>query len=162
METALAEHFIAGVEKYFSNASSLTFGNGTFTPAQVQASFQTLIDLRTAVEDAKAATLAKIAIEDAQAAPLRRRLSAFTAFVKATFGDTPDVLADFGLKPRKPTTPLTIEQKAAASAKRAATRAARRTMGSRQKKEVKGTITTIVSTPPATAVVPAVAAPRAP
>ena len=145
-ETILATQFIAGIKKHFSNASSLAFGSGTVTPAQIEASFQTLIDLRTAVEDAKAATLAKIAEENTQAAPLRRQLSVFAAFVRVTFGETPDILADFGLKPRKARTPLTIEQMAAASAKRAATRAARHTMGSKQKKEVKGTITTIVST----------------
>jgi hypothetical protein len=82
-----------------------------------------------------------------QGPPLRSRMAAFVAFVKASFGPTPDVLADFGLKPKKAPTPLTIEQKAAAAAKRAATRAARRTMGAKQKKAVKGTITTIVSTP---------------
>ena len=45
-------------------------------------------------------------------------MAAFVAFVKATFGNSPDVLADFGLKPKKATTPLTVEQKAAAAAKR--------------------------------------------
>jgi hypothetical protein len=42
-------------------------------------------------------------------------------------------LADFGLNPKKARTPLTIEEKAAAAAKRKATRAARHTMGSKQK-----------------------------
>ena len=64
---ALAKQLIAGTQKHFSTVSSLTFGNGTFTPAQVEASLQTLIDLRTAVDDAKAATKAKIVAEAAQA-----------------------------------------------------------------------------------------------
>ena len=53
-------------------------------------------------------------------------MSAFVAFVKATFGNSPDVLADFGLKPRKARTPLTIDQMAAAvrEARRNARRAA--------------------------------------
>ena len=146
-ETVLAKQLVAGIKKHFSNASSLTFGNGTFTPAQIEASMQTLIDLRTAVEEARAVTQAKVAAENAQAAPLRSQMAALVAFVKVTFGNTPDVLADFGLKPNKARTPLTISQKAAASAKRAATRAARHTMGSKQKKETKGTITLIVPTP---------------
>ena len=58
------------------------------------------------------------------------------AFVKASFGNAPDVLVDFGLSPRKATTPLTAEQKAVASAKRKATRAARHVMGSKQRKAV--------------------------
>ena len=143
----LAQQLVAGIKKHLSNVSSLTFGGGTFTPAQVEASIQTLIDLRTAVEDAKAATQAKLAAESAQAAPQRSQMTALVAFVKATYGNTPDVLADFGLKPKKTRTPLTIGQKATAAAKRAATRAARHTMGSKQKKDVKGTITTIAPTP---------------
>jgi hypothetical protein len=144
MDVALAEQVLAGIQKHFSAVASVTFGNATFTPAQIEASFQTLIDLRTAVNDARTATQAKLATEAAQAPPLSRQLSAFVAYVKATFGETPDVLADFGLKPKKVATPLTIEQKATASARRAATRAARHTMGSRQKADVKGTVTTIV------------------
>ena len=139
-ETALAQQLVAGIKKHLSNVSSLAFGNGTFTPAQVEASIQTLINLRTAVEDAKAATKAKLAAESAQAAPLRNQMTAFVAFVKATYGNTPDVLADFGLKPNKARAPLTISQKAAASAKRVATRAARHTMGSQQKKDIKGQV----------------------
>ena len=129
----LAKQLVAGATKRFSTASSLTFGNGTFTPAQVEAFLKTLIDLRSAVDDAKAATKAKINAEAAQAPSLRSQMAAFVAFVKATFGSSPDALADFGLKPKKTRAPLTIEQKAAAAAKRAATRAARHTMGSRQK-----------------------------
>jgi hypothetical protein len=147
---ATAKQLIAGVQKHFSTASSLAFGSGTYTPAQITASLQTLVDLRSAVDDAKTTAKARIAEESAQAPPLRRQMSALSAFVRATFSESPDVLADFGLKPRKARTPMTIEQKAGAAAKRAATRAARHTMGKRQKAEVKGTVTTIVaSTTPA-------------
>jgi hypothetical protein len=132
-EVALATQLVAGTKKHFSTVSSLTFGNSTVTPAQIEASLQTLIDLRSAVDDAKAVAKAKIAAEAAQAPSLRSQMVAFVTFVKATFGDSPDVLADFGLKPKKARTPLTISQLAAAAAKRAATRAARHTMGTKQK-----------------------------
>jgi hypothetical protein len=150
-EAVSAEQLIAGTKKHFSSASSLTFGSGTFTPAQIEAFLQTLADLRTAVDDAKAATKAKLAQEQAEGAPLRSQMAAYVAFVKASFSKSPDVLADFGLKPKKAKTPLTIEQKAAAAAKRKATRAARHTMGAKQKKQVKGTITTIVTATDSTA-----------
>jgi hypothetical protein len=153
-DTVLALQLIAGTKQHFSTASTLTIGNVSVTPAQLEASLQRLVDMRAAVDDAKAATQAKIATEDAEAPSLRRQMAAYVAYVKATFGQTPDVLASFGLKPTKARTPLTIEQKAAASAKRAATRAARHTMGSKQKKDVKGTITTIVSTPTTSAPAP--------
>ncbi len=161
-DKALAKQLIAGVGKHFSNVSTLTIGNGTFTPAEIEASLQALIDLRTAVEDASAATMAKIATENAQAAPLRKRMSALVAYVRASFGDdSPDVLADFGIKPKKAKAPLTIEKMAAAAAKRAATRSARHTMGSKQKKAVKGTITTIVSLPTTSAPQPVAPSPVA-
>src|SRR5258708_16879292 len=138
-DVALATQLVAGTKQHFSNVSSLTFGNGTFTPVQVEAFLQTLIDLRTAVDDAKSATKAKIIAEAAQAPSLRSQMSAYVAYVKATFGNSPDVLDDFGLKPRKTRAPLTIDQLAAAAAKRAATRVARHTMGPKKKLTVKGT-----------------------
>src|SRR5258708_35197714 len=156
-----AGQLIAGTRKHFSNASSLAFGGGSYTPAEVETSLQTLADLRTAVDDAKTAAKAKVATEAALAAPLRSYMAAYVAFVKATFGSSPDALADFGLKPKKAPTPLTVEQKASAAAKRKATRAARPTMGPAQQKGGKGTITTIVSSTPATAPQPVVTSPAA-
>ena len=160
-DAALARQLIAGVTKHFSSTSTLAFGNGSFTPAQVEASLQTLVDLRSAVDAAKTVAKAKIVAEAAQAPSLRSQMAALVTFVKATFGNSPDVLADFGLTPRKARTPLTISQMAAAAAKRAATRAARHTMGTKQKKAVKGTITTIVSSQPTPAPAPVTPSPVA-
>ena len=157
MDVVLATQLVAGTKKHFSTVSSLAFGNGSFTPAQIEAFLQTLIDLRTAVEQAQSVAKAKIVAEAAQAPALRSQMAAYVAYVKATFGASPDVLADFGLKPKKARAPLTIAQLTAAAAKRAATRAARHTMGPKKKLSVKGTITTIV-TPP-TAPTPAPVAP---
>jgi hypothetical protein len=158
-DMALAKQLIAGTKQHFSTVSSLTFGNGTFTPAQVEAFLQTLIDLRTAVNDAKSDAKAKIVAEAAQAASLRSQMAAFVTFVKATFGNSPDALADFGLKPKKTRASLTIGQLAEAAARRAATRAARHTMGPKQKQHVKGTITTIVTPPAAPAPAPVTPSP---
>jgi hypothetical protein len=160
-DVALAKQLVAGTKQHFSTVGSLTFGNGTFTPAQVEASLQTLIDLRTAVDDARSVTRAKIAAEAAQAPSLRSQMAAFVAFVKATFGNSPDALADFGLTPKKTRAPLTIGQRATAAARRAATRAARHTMGPKQKQQVKGTITTIVTPPAAPAPAPVAPSPVA-
>src|SRR5271167_131417 len=101
-EAVLAEQLIAGMKKHLANAGSLAFAGATYTPAQIEASLQTLADLRTAVDVAKAAS-------KAQSASLRSRMAAFEAFVKVTYGNSPDVLADFGLKPRKAAAPLTVE-----------------------------------------------------
>ncbi len=160
-DRALAQQLIAGTQKHFANVASMAFGGGTFTPAQITTSIQTLVDLRTAVDDAKAATKAKIVAEAAQAPSLRTQMDAYVAFVKAHFGNAPDVLADFGIKPKKAAASLTASEKAAAAAKRAATRAARHTMGTQQKKKVKGTINVIATTPEAPASPPVAPSPVA-
>jgi hypothetical protein len=160
-QAALAEQLIAGTKKHFTSATPVAFAGASFTPAQIETSFQTLIDLRTEVDTAKASAKAKVAAEKAQAPALRTFMAAFVSFVKATFGNSPDVLADFGLKPKKARAPLTVEQKAAAAAKRKATRAARKTMGSKQRKAVKGDVAGIVVTP-LVAPPPVAAAPASP
>jgi hypothetical protein len=160
-DVALAKQLIAGFKQHFPAVTSMTIGGQPLTPAQIEQFLQTLIDLRAAVDDAKSATKAKIQTEASQAPALRSRMAALVTIVKGSFGNSPDVLADFGLKPNKVRTPLTIDQKAVAAARRAATRAARHTMGPKQRQQVKGTITTIVSPPPADAPKPVAPAPHA-
>jgi hypothetical protein len=140
----LAQRLLAGTREHLANTGTLVFGGESHTPAEIEASLQTIVDLRAAVKEAKAAAMAKLATEGTRVPPLHSQMSAYVAFVKARFGNAPDVLADFGLKPRKAQTPLSVDQLAAAAAKRAATRVARHTMGARQKKRVKGTVTTTV------------------
>ena len=146
-DAALAEQLVAGTKTHFANAASLAFASATFTPAQVETSLNTLASLRNDVDDARIALEAKLAAEAAQAAALRTFMRAFVQFVKTTFSKSPDVLADFGLKAKKAAAPLTTEQKAAAVAKREATRAARGTKGSTQLAGIKGAVTGVVITP---------------
>jgi hypothetical protein len=146
-DAALASSLIAGIGKHFSNTSSLAFGSATVTPTEVTQRLQTLINLRTDANNAKATAKAKVALENAQAPALVGQMADLVSFVKTTFSKSPDVLADFGLAPKKVSTPLTVEQKAAAVAKRASTRKARNTMGKVQKKAVTGNVVDVVVTP---------------
>jgi hypothetical protein len=146
-DAALASSLIAGIGKHFSNTSSLAFGSATVTPAEVTQRLQTLVNLRTDANNAKATSTAKVALENAQAPALVGQMADLVSFVKTTFSKSPDVLADFGLAPKKVSTPLTVEQKAAAVAKRASTRKARNTMGKVQKKAVTGNVVDVVVTP---------------
>jgi hypothetical protein len=152
---ARAENMAAGAEKHFASATNLAFAGASFTPAQVKGSLHLLVTLFTDVNTAKAATMAKLAAQRSQSPALRTLMAAFESFVRATFGNSPDVLADFGLVPRKVRTPLTVEQKATAAAKREATRTARHTKGPKQKKAVKGDVTGVVVTPVTSAAAPA-------
>jgi len=142
----LASTVLVGLQKHLANGQ-LTFAGGTFTTAQIEAQLQLLIALRAAVNAARAATTAKVAAETAQAPALRAFMSALVECLRVQFGTQADVLADFGIAPKKARTPLTVEAKAAAAAKREATRAARGTKGPKAKLEIKGAVTGVVVTP---------------
>jgi hypothetical protein len=146
-QSALAASLAAGAAKHFPTGSTLPIGGATLTIAQIETTLNGFASLRTDVDTARAALQAKLAAETAQAAAMRAFISAFMRIVRGAFGNQPDVLADFGLQPNKPKTPLTVEQKAAAAAKRAATRAARGTKGSKAKLAITGDVTGVVVTP---------------
>jgi hypothetical protein len=155
-EAALAEQLIAGTQKHFGTATTLAFASASFTPAQIETSLQQLATLRNDVDDARTALAAKLAVEADQAPALLAFMRAFVQFVMSAFSKSPDILADFGLQPKKARAPLTVEQQAAAAAKRKATRAARGTKGAKQKAGITGAVTGVVITP-VTATQPAAA-----
>jgi hypothetical protein len=155
-EAALAESLAAGTQKHLSTLTSIMVGGSTTTPTQAEAQLTALSNLRTSVDAARTELSAKIATETAQLPALRAFLVAFVAFVRGTFGNSPDVLGDFGLLPKKAPTPLTTEQRAARAAKAKATRAARGTTGKKAKLAKKGNVTGVVVTPVTSA--PAVSA----
>jgi hypothetical protein len=147
-DVSRAEALSGGTTKHFTNASQqLTVGGVTYTVAQVTTNLQEIVDLRNATTDAQATAKAKVAAETAKLPTLLLFMSAYTAYVKATFGNTPDVLADFGLAVKKPRTPLTAQQKAAASAKAKATREARGTKGPVAKQAITGNVIGVTVTP---------------
>jgi hypothetical protein len=122
-------------------------GSETITPAELTQRLQTLVTLRAAVNAAKATTKANLVTEASQTTPIVGLMTEFSAYLRVIYSKSPDVLADFGLKPRKPNTPLTVQAKAAAAAKRKATRAARHTMGKVQKQDVLGDVVGVTVTP---------------
>jgi hypothetical protein len=78
-------------------------------------------------------------------------IGAYRSWINATHGNAPATLADFGMTPRKVPIPLTAEKKAVAVAKRAATRAARHTVGPKKNAGIKGnaTVTVVTTATPA-------------
>ncbi|HEY1697146.1 MAG TPA: hypothetical protein VGG39_33530 [Polyangiaceae bacterium] len=143
----LAGQLIAGIPKLPASVTSITLNGSSFTPAQLSTALQVLVALQADVDAAQAALDAKKAALAAQLAAPRALVSAFVQFLRAAFGNQPDVLALFGLAPKKAATPLTTEEKAAAVAKRASTRAARGTKGPKAKAKIKGTVTGVLVTP---------------
>ena len=154
----------AGFKKRFPNGSEkIALPDGqTKTVDDVTSGLQTLVTNRTNVVAARAALKSEVSTEQAQLPALLALMSAVIAFVRFNFGSDPEALADFGLTPPKARTPLTAEQKAAAAAKRKATRVARGTKGPKAKKDIHGNITAkLVVTPAGSSTPDAPAAPPA-
>jgi hypothetical protein len=143
----LAKQLIVGIQKRLASVPQMTFGGGTFTPAQVEAQLQKLPTLRDDVTVAKSAWETKLSDERDQEPALREFLTAFVSFVRVTFGKSPDALADFGLKPRKAPKPLTGDELAAKAKKAKATRKARGTVSKKEKLAIKGNVAGVVVTP---------------
>ena len=171
------QQVIQGIKLDLQTMTSLPLGGTSYTPTSLVAFIQSHIDAANAIVTAKASWEKAIATYTAIDKQAQVVLHDLKALVLATFGSTSPRLADFGYKPRKVTV-LTPEQKAAAAAKRAATRKARGTMGPKQKLKVTGATTaanaaataptTSASTPqattppsPAPAAAPAAPAPTA-
>ena len=151
-----AEALSEGTAKHFTNASQqLTIGGVVYTVTQVNANLQEIVDLRTATTSAQASAKAGVAAETTKLPPLLLFLAAYVAYVKATFGNSPTVLADFGLPTKKARKPLTTEEKAAAAAKAKATREARGTKGKVAIREITGNVIGVNVTPITAPVAPA-------
>jgi hypothetical protein len=146
-EIAQATQLIAGVQKHLASTPSIMLASAAYTPAQLTAAFQLLVTLLGAVATARSAVTAKLAAEKAQAPTVRSLISAFVSYVKVTFSESPDVLADFGITPKKAATPLTTEEKVVAVAKRASTRKARGTTSKKAKQAIHGSVVDVVVTP---------------
>ena len=159
---------MAGIDKRITG--NVTLGGVTYTPASLKAVFS---DENTAISDSEAkhqqwqdqvqATNSASAKADAVYELLR-------SYVISQYGKQANaVLGEFGIPVPKPKGPQTPAAKVAAAAKAKATRQMRHTMGSVQKKAVKGTIevpvtavTTVTPVLPSQTVTPAPASPTKP
>jgi hypothetical protein len=131
---------IAGIAKRLSTTTQVAFGGSTYTPTQLTQLFQSLVDLYDSVTAAKATYDAKLQAAAAQEVPLVEIVKGFRAYLQLNYGKQPDVLSDFGQKPRKaPATP-TPAQKVKAVDLRLATRELRHTTGSKKKLQIKAVV----------------------
>jgi len=143
-----AEQYSEGTTKRFPNvALVLTIGGTQYTVAAVQANLQELVSLRAATVAAQTAAKKAVADERARRPALVAFLQAYGAYLRGTFGNAADALADFDIAPKKPPTPLTAEQKTAAKAKAKATREARGTKGPVAKLATVGNVVGVTVTP---------------
>jgi hypothetical protein len=160
---ARVQKVIAGIQKYCTG-QTLTLGGVSYTASDLI----TLLQSDTAASSASTAARATLTTEVQAERNSRQKVDPLLRFLKAyvtgQLGDTKDSaqkLDDFGYSPRN--VPVKgVDVKTAAADKMRATRAARHTMGSRQKEKVKGTVGASPSADGPTTTAPAtVAAPAA-
>jgi hypothetical protein len=150
------QKLIAGLQKHQQSVPSLVIGGTSYKTADVITGIQTLVDSGQAVVSSRATWQANVASDKALRAKNKTFMSGVRQSVLVAYGNSIDVLSDFGLTPRKKPAPRTPEEKTASAAKAKATRAARHTMGKKQKAQIKGTVTSpspsggAVTTPSAT------------
>jgi len=136
-EQSRVKLLIAGTQKDFANATSISFAGLTFTPAALMQLLSSYVTLFDDVDAARVALKTKVAARKAQQPSVRALVRKYVTYLMGLFNGLPDQLADFGLTPRKAST-VSVETKGIAIEKRRATRDARHTMGSKQRKQVKG------------------------
>jgi hypothetical protein len=125
-------------------------GGVVHTTNDIVATLQSRLDSASAVLSTRATWQTAVKTEKTLRDTTKTLVSAVKQGLLVSFAGQLDTLADFGLTERaKPV--RTPEEKLAAAARAKATRAARHTMGSKQKAEIKGTVTPIapVTTAPA-------------
>ncbi len=135
---------IAGIEKHFTSTPTLALAGTPTTPKDVIATLKAAIDAIDAAAAAEKAFHDATTAQHAAVAKGNAVVKALKILVTNQLGSAEGVLNNFGFQPPKRTTPDQAK-KAAAVTKRAATRAARHTMGPRQKAPIKGTIATASS-----------------
>jgi hypothetical protein len=155
---------LLGIDKYFGTAPSMLILGTTYTPPQAK---KVLTDdlLAQAAAGARRADL-RVAVGNAKEtrAVAQNLLSGLKTLIVMTYGTkAANVLEDFGFPPAKQPKKA-AKVKAVAVDKSLATRAARHTMGKKQKAKIKGVVTAPEAppSPPAPAPAPAVSPGPAP
>jgi len=141
------QNLITGFQKRWPNAQVLVDGV-MYTETSAVAFIQNRVTVATTVVTTRAEYQAAVKAADAEEAATAGTVSGFVEAIYVAYGDNPAALADFGLPIRKKGV-MTPAERIEASEKGKATRAARHTMGPKQKAKITGeTVAAAASTPP--------------
>jgi hypothetical protein len=144
---------LTAIDKYFSGVSTLTLVGVSYTPAALK----TVLTNDLATQTATTALLGQytVAVQAANQSKAKAQalLKLLRSFLVSQYGSNlAAVLKDFGYSTASTRPPKkTVKEKVLAVDKSLATRAARHTLGKKQKKEVTGTTTTASVAVPAAA-----------
>lgn len=132
---------LLGVDQVFAGLTSVKLKGITWTLADIKATLTGAIDAANASDKAKQQKVDAVANERKARASALALLSAMKAWVIGNSGtDASGPLGELGFEPPK-TRKVSVQTKATAQQKSAATRKARNTQGKVQRKQVKGTVT---------------------
>src|SRR5499427_76600 len=141
------QHLISGILKHLDTRGRVIDGQ-QYSRAEMVRELEGRVEVTTKVTASKAQWQADVRAEKTRIQATKRFVSGLRQTLLAMFGSSVDVLADFGLAPRRSQRELTAVEKVQRAARAKATRAARHTMGKRDTAKVKGTheVTVIVAT----------------
>jgi hypothetical protein len=153
------QKMIVGLQKHEQTLTSLVIGGTTYKTADIITVVQTLVNSAQTVVSSRATWQANVIADENARTKNKTFMSGLRQSLLVAFSSSVDVLADFGMTPRKTPAARTPEEKAEATAKALATRAARHTLGKKQKAQIKGTV---AASPPQGDVTKLPATPAAP
>ncbi|MGO8995158.1 MAG: hypothetical protein ACLQVI_17725 [Polyangiaceae bacterium] len=137
---------LRALASYAGGATAIAINGRKLTVAEVVAIYDECLASRTDLAQKRAVARAAMDRRATAEAARREADQALRGWVANEFGIASKEAIDFGFPPpKKPE--LTVDAKALAVARTKATRAARHTMGKRQKEQIRGTL---AETPPAT------------
>jgi hypothetical protein len=136
---------MTGIKKYVDPNADIPVAGKVAKPAEFLAVFQADVDQRNQVATLQAQVKSAISVRKTKDAERHVYDVALHAYVSQRFGADSTEAHDFGYPPPKPKT-QSAATKAAAVKKSQATRAARHTMGPKEKAKLKGT--TVVEVTP--------------
>src|SRR5450432_1667137 len=126
---------VAGIEKHSRELSPLNWGGAVKSLPAVAARFQAHLDALDEVAAREAAWRTALAREERLENEIKKLLKRVGLFLLSVYGDDSQTLRDFGIAPRKQPK-MSVEKMLVTIAKRNATRKARHTMGSKQRKAI--------------------------
>jgi sulfite reductase beta subunit-like hemoprotein len=136
-------------------------GGVSVTTKDIATTLQARIVTAKAATSARATWQAAVQADRDERAKTKTLVSVVKQTLLASFAGQVETLANFGLTPRKPRV-VSPESRVAAAAKAKATRAARHTLGKKQKAGIKGTVAPTAPAIPTPATTPGPTPPAAP
>ena len=150
---------LAGITANASTLPSFILAGTATTPTDCEAVLQARITAGNLVVTTRGAWQKSVEANRQELASTQPLIKDLRTQIVLMHSNSPDILSQYGLKPRKKAAAQTTATKVVAVARRKATRTERNTLGPQQKKKVKGTVPSTIQIAVSGGVAPAPAEP---